>query len=282
MNRNERIKLAQQTLQIIADGSYTAPSGQTISIQSQLEHCLAHTSAVPPEEPIERPSTEVTDRTRMPITVVNETTLQGARRLVEVRGYQRVGVLNFASAKNPGGGFLGGSQAQEESLARSSALYASLETCGDYYTRHRAMKSCLYTDYLIHSPQCPVFLDDAGTLLEKPYCVDFITCPAPNAGAVIKNTPQEVDQIPSAFEQRIDKVLAFAAREGHEALVLGAWGCGVFRNKPEIVADLFGQALRPGGAYHGAFQEVLFSVLDHTATSDIFTAFATALAPQSR
>jgi uncharacterized protein (TIGR02452 family) len=60
------------------------------------------------------------------IEVVNETTLQGIAALHE-EGAERIGALNFASAKNPGGGFLNGSEAREESLARSSALYASLQ-----------------------------------------------------------------------------------------------------------------------------------------------------------
>ncbi|WP_309399663.1 TIGR02452 family protein [Cerasicoccus maritimus] len=276
MNRNERIKLAQQTLQIIADGAYTAPSGQTVSIQAMLDACLERTVAIAPEEPIVCP-VESSAGASAALSVVNETTLQGARRLVDKGGYQRVGVLNFASAKNPGGGFLGGSQAQEESLARSSALYASLQICEDYYTRHRAMKSCLYTDYMILSPQCPVFLDDDGALLEPPYCVDFITCPAPNAGAIQKNTPQDAPMIPDAFAQRIDKVLALAVREGMDALVLGAWGCGVFRNDARMVAELFASAIGVGGKYYGAFREVVFSVLDRTKTADVYNAFDDAL-----
>ncbi|HBR75644.1 MAG TPA: TIGR02452 family protein, partial [Cyanobacteria bacterium UBA11159] len=58
--------------------------------------------------------------------VRNETTLMGGERIALTQKFKKIGVLNFASAKNPGGGFLRGTQAQEESLARSSALYKSL------------------------------------------------------------------------------------------------------------------------------------------------------------
>src|SRR6185369_5260502 len=58
--------------------------------------------------------------------VTNEPTQHAARRFY--LGGQRVVALNFASAKNPGGGFLGGARAQEEDMARSSALYNTLLT----------------------------------------------------------------------------------------------------------------------------------------------------------
>jgi uncharacterized protein (TIGR02452 family) len=43
-------------------------------------------------------------------------------------------------------------------------------------------------------------------------------------------------------------------------LVLGAWGCGVFKNDPEQIAELFRSAL--AGRFRGAFTHVVFAVLD--------------------
>jgi len=70
--------------------------------------------------------------------------------------------LNFASAKNPGGGFLGGGSAQEESLARSSGLFPCINQMQQMYETNRAYRSCLYTDHMIYSPRVPVFRDDEG------------------------------------------------------------------------------------------------------------------------
>ncbi len=86
----------------------------------------------------------------------------------------RIGILNFASAKNPGGGFLGGSQAQEESLARSIALYASLQSEFQFYEEHREMVILLYSHSMIFSPNCPVFRDDQGVLLSKPMLASLL------------------------------------------------------------------------------------------------------------
>jgi uncharacterized protein (TIGR02452 family) len=185
--------------------------------------------------------------------------------------------LNFASAKNPGGGFLSGSQAQEESLARSSALYASLMEAWTFYERHREGSSMLYSDAMIVSPDCPIIRDDDGALLPEPHAATFITSPAPNAGAAEQNRPEEVPQIPAVLERRAEFVLAVAAAEGATELVLGAWGCGVFRNDPEMVADAFARHLRHG-PWQGRFARVIFSVLDRAAEPTTFEAFRRAFA----
>ncbi len=205
------------------------------------------------------------------IEVRNETTLAGVARLVD-EGRQRAAVLNFASAKNPGGGFLNGSQAQEESLARSSALYASLLRCGEYYERHRASPSCLYSDAMILSPDCPIFRNDTGELRERPVAATFITTAAPNAGAAAANHPDELSLIPETFRRRSEFVLALAAAHEYECLVLGAWGCGVFRNDPHVVANAFRGHLC-GPAWSGRFRRVVFSVLDASPAQETFEAF---------
>ena len=152
--------------------------------------------------------------------------------------------MNFASAKNPGGGFLNGSQAQEESLARSSAMHASLLRAWEFYERHRVLPSLLYSDAMTLSPNCPIIRDDDGALLEEPRLATFITSPAPNAGAIANNRPQELPLIPDVLRRRSEFVLALAASQGYKCLVLGAWGCGVFRNDPRVVAAAFAEHLR--------------------------------------
>ena len=90
---------------------------------------------------------------------MNDTTLAAARALV-ADGFKPV-ALNFASARNPGGGFLNGARAQEESLCRASALYACING-NAMYRHHAPLPGGFYTNYAIYSPAVPVFKDDDG------------------------------------------------------------------------------------------------------------------------
>ena len=102
--------------------------------------------------------------------------LRAVQVCVEERA-SNVAVLNFASAKNPGGGFLGGSLAQEESLATASALYTSLisQETSFYCVNRRPEHKAFYTHRMISSPHVPVFRDDTGELLAQPYTVGMLS-----------------------------------------------------------------------------------------------------------
>jgi uncharacterized protein (TIGR02452 family) len=272
------VELARETVAIVERGSYRSAGGRVIDIARAVRECLDATRFFPPEE-LERLRQEVQARPAegfaTAFEVVNETTLAGVARVL-ADGKGSVAALNFASARNPGGGFLNGSQAQEESLARSSALHASLLRAWEFYERHRAAPSLLYSDAMILSPGCPVFRDDDGRLLDEPRLVTFITSPAPNAGAAANNRPEELPLIAEVLRRRSEYVLTLAASQGYRRLVLGAWGCGVFRNDPAVVAAAFVGHLRQG-AWSGRFERVVFSVLDTSPSRETLATFQGAL-----
>lgn len=278
MSRSKRKTLAEETLAIIERGGYEV-GGRTIDISNEVREAITAARLLRPED-LKQMSRTLPDTLVhvTEISVSNETTLEAARRLAGDVEQGAVFVLNFASAKNPGGGFLGGSQAQEESLARSSALYPTLTACPEYYEINRDCGTTLYTDHKIYSPCVPVFRHDDGSLLEEPYLISVLTSPAVNAGAVVQNEPGSVSQIESTMRRRLGYVLHAALTLGHEDLVLGAWGCGVFRNDPSQIAGLFAEHLLPGGLFTGRFRRVVFAVLDSTADQRIFGPFETALA----
>jgi len=66
----------------------------------------------------------------------------------------------------------------------------------------------------------------------------------------------------------MEYLLAVASLQGCDSLVLGAWGCGVFRNDPEMVAHLFREAL-VSERLRGCFRAIRFSVLDKPDGSTI-------------
>lgn len=278
MNRDYRKRLADETLDILEHGRYTSPQGDLIDIGTAIADCRTATLLFSPEQ-LQTLRDQAQERapagSAARIEVVNETTLQGIRLLVTEERGAAVAALNFASAKNPGGGFLSGAQAQEESLARSSALYASQLRMPAFYESHRRSPSLLYSDAMILSPDCPVFRDDDGVLLSQPYCAGFITAAAPNAGAIREQRPRESAAIEATLRRRAAGVLALAAAHGYRHLVLGAWGCGVFRNDPTVVAATFAGLLR-NADWSGRFERVRFSVLDTGSGQPIFRAFQAA------
>ncbi|MFC8508120.1 TIGR02452 family protein [Streptomyces sp. NPDC057411] len=250
--------LARENEEIVAAGRYTAPDGRTVSLAEDLAAALAGTRVHGPE-PV--PVTPGTGRTTL-IEVTGESSLAAARRMVRADASAPVAVLNFASARNPGGGYLNGAQAQEEALCRASALYATLLRAPSYYAHHRAERDALYTDRVIHSPRVPVFRTDRGVLLAEPFTVGFLTSPAPNAGVVRARTPELAERLPAVLAARAERVLETAAANGYRRLVLGAWGCGVFRNEPADVAGAFKKSITRDGRFAGHFDEIVFGILD--------------------
>lgn len=255
MKRSNLASLAEETLAILKTGQYTNPSGRAVNLGRQLRQAKDGTCSYPPEARVPVPA--FPDR-RTRIEVVNASTLDVARELAG-KGH-RVAALNFASAKNPGGGFLTGARAQEESLARASGLYAMLLD-DPMYDHHRSRPDPLYTTWVIYSPDVPVFRLDEGRLLDEPYFCSFLTSPAVNVGA-LRHRDRRGDEIRRVMQERVERVLGVAALHGHEVLVLGAWGCGVFQNDPQQIAELFQSAL--AGRFRGAFTQVVFAVLGST------------------
>jgi uncharacterized protein (TIGR02452 family) len=261
--------IADVNARIVAAGEYTADDGSLVVVGPAVDAAVAGTVSHPPDGPVEY--TAAGHRTRFEVTA--EGSLQGAGRLHR-EGGERIAVLNFASARNPGGGYLGGARAQEEDLCRNSLLFPCLLQAPDYYAAHRASPDLLYSHRVIWSPDVPVHRGDDGRLLAAPYPVSFLTSPAPNAGAALRRDPDARSRIRHALHRRAERVLAVAAHHGARQLVLGAWGCGVFRNDPRDVAGAFHAHLTDGGAFAGAFERVLFAVWDRSPDSANRAAFA--------
>jgi uncharacterized protein (TIGR02452 family) len=138
----------------------------------------------------------------------------------------------------------------------------------------------LYTDHLIYSPDVPFFRDDRNGLLDAPFLVSIITAPAPNAGEAARKGRGEADAVRATLEARAALVLAVAAAHGHRRLVLGAWGCGVFRNEPRHVAETFGRWLEHE-RFRGAFERVVFAVYDRGKGQPNLRAFEARFPPPS-
>ena len=206
-------------------------------------------TSIPPEQELDQLPEPPPSQTRIQVT--NETTLQAAERIYQ-KGEMPL-ALNFANGIQPGGGFLLGADAQEESLCRCSSLYMTL--LGDpMYKAHKARKDTDCSDWAILSPEVPVFAREDGVLRSDPWTCGFLTCAAPNA------TAETQDRAAGLMVSRIDRVLHIALHYGYGTLILGAWGCGAFGNDPERIAGIFRHALH--GRFADQFDEVVFAISD--------------------
>lgn len=168
-------------------------------------------------------------------------------------------VLNFASFTRPGGGFINGSMAQEEALCHASNLYEVLVNFKDRYddNYHSNMNHGVYKNWAIYSPDI-IFIDEENKPSERIISADVITCAAPNKKAATEVKNEYFDM---CLNSRIKFILDVCEQNRVKKLILGAFGCGVFGNDPETVADMFMHHL-VSGRY--SFQEVLFAIPANT------------------
>lgn len=247
--RDLAVRLGRSAVRAADQGWYETAAGMRVDWSRQVQAALRGKVSIPPDAPL--PACNPASVSELRIQVTNETTFGAARRLAEL-GLRPL-ALNFANGVQPGGGFLSGARAQEEVLCRSSALFPTLQN-DPMYQAHRQRPLPDSTDWIIYSPDVPVFRHDDGTELETPWLLSFLTCAAPYA--------PDVGQPASAnlLRSRIHRVLAVARACGYSPLVLGAWGCGAFQNDRQQTASDFCQALTV--EFLGAFTDVVFAITD--------------------
>lgn len=197
---------------------------------------------------------------------------------------KKVCILNFASSVSPGGGVLTGEQAQEESICRVSTLYFALsdpETAGKFYHYHweliRAGKmNRRNRDDIIFTPSVVAVRNDTNNeamMVEKDwYEMDVITCAAPDLrqlGDAAQFSPT-MEELRTLHEHRWRCILAVAAQHEADVLILGAFGCGVFANPPELVVKAFNNVLPE---FHRHFETIEFAVYTTRMDAPNYQAF---------
>jgi len=259
MQKSKRILTAKDTLEILERGFYINQQDEKIDISSAQQFAENQTILYKEENVEDLIAQSLKDAPNQNTTfTVNDSTTIGAVLDLINDNHEDVFYLNFASARNPGGGVLTGAQAQEESIARVTGVYNCLMNKFEYYETNRKQKSCFYTNYMIYSPAVPLLKNDKGELLDQLNTAAILTAPAVNTGVVKRQEPDRVGEIETVMRKRIDKVLAIALMHRHETLVLGAWGCGVFQNNPDDVARYFKDALTT--TFSGKFKHVVFAI----------------------
>jgi uncharacterized protein (TIGR02452 family) len=272
LNRSDLQTIAAETISISKSGKYLTANGNIpIDISAAAAACVKNTRVISPSETA-RISGDHGGRAAQ-ISIVPQTTLDAARALMKETG-QTAAILNFASAKHPGGGFRNGSMSQEEDIAYRSTLYAALSSRQEYYRESLSnLFDGLYFDKALYTKGL-VVIRDGNYNLSDPWLCDCVTAPAPNRGVALEHGISEAD-IAAAMERRIELALRTFILCGNRNIVLGAFGCGVFKNLPEPVAERFRKALFDDGLI-ASFDRVLFAIPNensenHRAFRKIFT-----------
>jgi uncharacterized protein (TIGR02452 family) len=206
---------------------------------------------------------------------------------VYARQGKKVCVLNFASSTNPGGGVVNGSSAQEECICRCTTLYPCLNTdtmWSAFYKPHRKAANPLYNNDCIYTPDVCVFKSDTNfpEILPKDewWNVNILTCAAPNlrerpsnamnsyaGNQAAKITPAELEKL---LTKRIRRIFEIAVANGNETLILGAFGCGAFRNPPQIVAKVFNTVMQDYLSYFYTIEYAVFHTEREVANFEAF------------
>lgn len=262
--RTKNVSIAKETIEICKNGEYTSPNGNVVSIATDLEFAKQNSVYYVPGVPSKAP--DLLEPIVPTIEVTNETTTQAAQRLAGL-GKQKIVALNFASARNQGGGFLAGAMAQEEDLCRKSGLYTCLKARPLFYNANIMCDDCYYTDGVIYSPNVPFFRDEYNLLLENPFTLSIITAPAPNLSGMKPEGLQH--KLRAIIRGRAEKILHIAAMNGHKNIILGAWGCGAFGNDPKMVSEEFKKMLEK----FPAFEHVCFAVYDTREPPHLYDTF---------
>lgn len=274
----DRKAVATQTMAIMEQGYYET-AGVRVEIGKRQEYSKANSLLLTPsqagallegyEKDSACPGTAVSDAVQeTTYAVCNCGTVDAILELVS-QGKQAA-VLNFASAKNPGGGFLNGAMAQEESLAASGCLYETQIIHEDYYKNNRACGTMMYTDHAIYSPDVVFFRDGKFSLLREPVTASVLTLPAVNMGQVMLKG-EDRTEAERVMKRRMGIALAIFAQQRCRHLILGAYGCGVFRNDPVLIAKWWEEWL--SGAFSGMFESIVFAVLDRSGGGSCINAF---------
>jgi uncharacterized protein (TIGR02452 family) len=224
-------------------------------------------------------STTTASNPPLPVRLVQSDTLDAAQELHLQHPMARIAVLNMASPLQPGGGVLRGAKAQEESLSMRSTLYPSLRP--EWYPHPR--------NAVIYTPDVLVFRSSELKMLEVKdrFYVDVISCAAPRHPKVSsgKDGSTSVCYANAKDEEmmslKVKFIMRAAAKMGVTHLVLGALGCGAYRNPIGQVANIMRKCLVGEGSgipaeedWRGAgIEQVVFAILDNSPAKAVWEGF---------
>eukprot|EP01112_Ceratiomyxa_fruticulosa_P013076 TRINITY_DN3658_c0_g3_i1.p1 TRINITY_DN3658_c0_g3~~TRINITY_DN3658_c0_g3_i1.p1 ORF type:complete len:582 (+),score=89.91 TRINITY_DN3658_c0_g3_i1:204-1748(+) len=257
--REMRVLIMQGTLRAIDNGRYSLPDGNIIYLPDVdfVKEQVRKTTFYP-----RTPKFDFPRKFDMKVEAILSDCLDAAFILKENR--LNPVVLNMASRSHPGGGYMTGAGAQEENLFRRSNYYQSLKDPQGIDAK-REWRYPIPETGGIYCPNVVVFRGsekNGYNFLPVPTPLSFIAVAAISNPELQRNKNGELTLVESFAERtkrKIQTILSIAATHSHDSVVLGAFGCGAFRNPPAHMARLFQEVLSD---FHGCFRHVVFAIID--------------------
>lgn len=260
--RSMRVEVFKHTTFLVQQGYYTNGKNQKIDLTDVqgmvLNTKFYHSPCSVHHIPIINGETIV--------KVENIDCLLASEKLLK-EGYHPA-VLNMASRRNPGGGVQTGAGAQEENLFRRSNLFQSLYQFAPFADKY-GLRSSKYQYPLdrnfggIYTPDATVFRgteQDGYPLLDEPYRMSFVSVAGINRPAL--ESPERIaPELIAPVKNKIRTIFRIVLLHGHDSLVLGALGCGAFRNPPSHIARLFHEVMEEP-EFKNKYRLLLFAILD--------------------
>ena len=288
---NDRRQLAdvfQQTIDIIQEGHYTSENGEEVTLLDNEPMLKGSRFYTKPLDAFKVPTLSERNAKenesanakgnesvkaevcKTKIIVRNDDSIHCGHSL-QLEGYNPV-VLNLASRRNPGGGVKNGSRAQEESLFRSTNLFLSMYRYAEYAEDYGLEKSRFQYPMPvrfggIYVPKATVFragAKDDFALLDTPYYMSFV------AVAAINHPELDADgnicqEDANLTKNKMRTMLRIGLLNGHDSIVLGAFGCGAFHNPPKHIARLFHEVIDEK-EFKDKYKLIAFAILeDHNS-----------------
>ena len=276
-SKGVRIDVFKNDCAIFHDGGYVTDSGKVVEIPVDDPMLIGTKVYSKPFKVEGRKVEDVGTKTG----VMNADSFDVARKLVSEG--MNPAVLNLADAYSACGMLKRGSKAQEESLCRASTLSRSLY---QYYDKKSAeLVNVRFVDSAypmdirnggIYSPGVTVFrqTDDWFRLLEEPFKVGVISVAALDfnekhgknleyKGVGGGFTPEGLE----IMKEKVRTIYRIGLDNGHDSLVLGAFGCGAFNLNPSTVAGIFSDILEEE-EFRNMYKAVYFAILERPSTSE--------------
>ena len=136
-----------------------------------------------------------------------------------------VDFLVFASSKHYGGGVWTGAKAQEEDIFRCTDLYLMKD---EIEKKYYPLKGILSID-------CHIVRDRNYNDLDRYVPARAFFAAAPNLNKTMNDPKLDVD----FYTRMLCLTDATLYHSTNNVMVIGAWGCGVFKNDPKDVAEMF-------------------------------------------